>query len=107
MPADEPLASTIYQTGQLQEVLEFLKRTRTELRELRKVHVWQDKVRIFDVNGEFFEIQAIGYQDDDIAQLLQAIGTNFKPETINKPIDAPFKEFKTGRRHPWAEDRIL
>src|SRR4051794_23270405 len=35
--------------------LEFLKRTRWELRTLRKAHVWKDRLQVFDVNGDSFE----------------------------------------------------
>ncbi len=107
MSERHPVATYNYEAGQLEGVLEFLKLTRTELRELRKVHVWTDRVQIFDVNADYFEIQGLGYPDEDIAELLQAIGTSFKPEMIHNPIARPYKEFKTGRRHPWAEDRIL
>lgn len=103
----EAIAACDYRPGELDAVLEFLKQTRDQLRELRKVHVWIDRVQVFDVNGDFFEIRGLGYPDDDITPLLRAIGTNFKPESIHNPIQRPYKEFKTGRRHPWAEDRIL
>ena len=103
----EPIASFSYSLGGLDDVLEFLKRTRSELRELRRVRVWPDRVQIFDVNSDYFEIEGLGYPAEDIAPLLTAIGTTFKPEFIHNPINAPYKEFKTGRRHPWAEDRIL
>ena len=29
------------------------------------------------------------------------------PQSIHDPIDAPYKEFKTGRRYPWAADRVM
>jgi len=107
MSNKEPLASFSYSPGGLDAVLEFLKRTRSELRELRMVRVWPDRVQIYDVNSDYFEIAALGYPDEDITPLLTAIGTTFKPQFIHNPIDAPYKEFKTGRRHPWAEDRVM
>ena len=107
MPAELPLATFDYQPGELEAALEFLKRTRNELRELRKVRVWVDRIQLFDVNADFFEICGLGYPDEDVAALLTAVGTNFKPEYIHNPIDAPYKEFKTGRRYPWAEDRVM
>lgn len=106
MAPDQPVATWPYK-GDLDEVLEFLKRTRDELRTLRKVRVWPDRVQIFDVNGDYFEVTGIGYPDRDVSPLLKAIGTSFKPESIHNPIQRPFKEFTTGRRFPWAEDRIL
>jgi hypothetical protein len=106
MAADKPVATCQFQ-GNLDDVLEFLKRTRNELTTLRKVRVWPHCVQIFDVNGEYFEVTGIGYPDKDVSPLLTAIGTSFKPESIHNPIPRPFKEFMTGRCFPWAEDRIL
>ena len=103
----QPVATFEYERGQLEDVLEFLKRTRAELRELRKVRVWTDHVEVFDVNGDHFAIAGRGYPDEDIASLLQAIGTNFKPNQIHNPNARPYKEFQTGRRLPWAAARYL
>ncbi len=102
----EPLA--IHQHSEtLQDSLEFLKRTRWELRELRKVRVWKNQLQILDVNGDYFQINGVGYTDPDIVILLRALNTNFDPETIKLPIESEYKEFLTGRRHPWAHDRVL
>jgi hypothetical protein len=87
--------------------LEFLKRTRWELRSLRKVRVWKDRLQILDINGDVFELRGVGYPDADIAALLRAVNTAFDPQTIHDPTDLEFKEFATGRRHPWAEDRVM
>jgi hypothetical protein len=87
--------------------LEFLKRTRWELRELRLVRVWKDRLQVHDVNRDFFEIRGVGYPDADIVPLLRAVNTAFDPATIHDPTDAEYKEFKTGRRHTWAEDRVM
>src|SRR6516164_8125455 len=103
----EPLATHDYTAGELQAALEFLKRTRSELRSLRKVRIWKDHIHIIDVNKDYFEIRGIGYQDADIIPLLRNINTAFNPQTIHEPIDAEYKEFDTGRRHPWAEDRVM
>ena len=102
-----PLAVHEFVQGGLEAALEFLKRTRSELRSLRKVRVWKDKLHIIDVNKDYFEILGIGYPDPDIIALLKNINTAFNPETIHNPIDAEYKEFDTGRRHPWAEDRVM
>src|SRR5579871_2720990 len=102
-----PLATHDYVPGGLAAALEFLKRTRSELRQLRKVRVWTDKLHVIDVNKDFFEIRGIGYADADILLLLKCINTAYNPETIHHPTDNAFKEFDTGRRHPWAEDRVM
>jgi hypothetical protein len=102
-----PLATHEYATGGLAATLEFLKRTRSELRSLRKVRVWRDKLHVIDVNKDYFEIRNIGYGDADIVQILRNINTAFNPQTIHEPTETEYKEFDTGRRHPWAEDRVM
>ena len=94
-------------SGDLDLALEFLKRTRWELRALRKVRVYRDRLHIFDVNGDYFEVRGIGYPDPDIASLLRSVNTAFDPKTIHDPAAGEFKEFATGRRHAWAEDRVM
>ncbi|MCI0458709.1 MAG: hypothetical protein L0Z62_17260 [Gemmataceae bacterium] len=103
----EPIARHDYTQGGLEAALEFLKRTRSELRMLRKVRVWKDKFHIIDVNKDFFEIRGIGYAHPDIIPLLRNLNTAFNPQTIHEPTEAEYKEFDTGRRHPWAEDRVM
>lgn len=107
MPDSPPLATHQFAASGLHDALEFLKRTRSELRTLRRVRVWTDRLQVFDVNHDFFEVLGVGYPDPDIVALLKAVNTAFKPELIHQPIDGPYKEFKTGRRHPWAEDRVM
>ena len=102
-----PLATHDYNPGALDAALEFLKRTRAELRSLRKVHVWTDRLQIFDINGDYFEVRGIGYNDADMVALLRAVNTAFDPATIVQATTLEYKEFKTGRRHPWAEDRVM
>jgi hypothetical protein len=107
MSEREPLATHDHRPGEVAQALEFLKRTRNELRILRKVRVWPDRVQVFDVNGDYFEVRGVGYPDADVVEVLRAVHTAFKPEMIHTPIDAPFKEFKTGRRYCWAQDRVM
>lgn len=102
-----PRATHDYAPGGLQAALEFLKRTRSELRPLHKVRVWKDHVHIIDVNKDYFEIRGIGYLDPDIIPLLQNINTAFNPDTIHAPIEAEYKEFGAGKRYPWAYDRVM
>lgn len=102
-----PLASFLYQDGALPAALEFLKRTRWELRNLRKVHVGTAYLHIFDINGDYFAIDGIGYPHPEIIPLLRAINTAFDPQTIHNATDLEYKEFFTGRRHAWAEDRVM
>jgi len=103
----EPLASHDYAASGVEAALAFLKRTRNELRTLRKVRVWADKFHIIDVNKDYFEIRGVGYGDADIVPLLRNINTAFDPQTIHEPAAGEYKEFLTGRRHPWAEDRVM
>ena len=71
------------------------------------MRLWKDRLQVIDINKDSFEIRGIGYSDADVVPLLEMVNTNFKPETIHTPIDSPFKEFLTGRRYPWAHDRVL
>lgn len=107
MTMSEPLATHDYTPGGLPAVLEFLKRTRWELRDLRLVRVWTDRVQVFDVNKDYFEVRGVGYPDADVVPVLRAVNTAFDPATIHDPTDAEYKEFFTGRRHTWAEDRVM
>lgn len=86
---------------------EFVKRTRAELRALRKVRLWPDRLHIIDVNKDYFEITGLGYVDPNIVPILRMINTAFDPRTIHDPATTEYKEFDTGRRHCWAEDRVM
>ena len=102
-----PLATHDYTPGGLDAALEFVKRTRSELRALRKVRLWKDRVHIIDVNKDYFEVRGLGYPDADVVPLLKSINAAYDPQTIHEPTAAAYKEFDTGRRHPWAEDRVM
>jgi hypothetical protein len=102
-----PLATHDYAPGGLEAALAFVKRTRAELRTLRRVRVWKDRLHIIDINKDYFEVRGIGYADADIIPLLQNINTAYNPQTIHEPIDAEYKEYDTGRRYPWAHDRVM
>ena len=101
------LATHDFTPGSLDAALEFLKRTRWELRELRMVRVWKDRLQIIDVNKDYFELRGVGYPDADIVPLLRAVNTAFDPQTIHADTPLDYKELATGRRHTWAEDRVM
>ncbi len=102
-----PLATHDFTADNLPNALEFLKRARWELRELRMVRVWKDRYQVIDVNKDYFEVRGIGYPDADIVPLLRAVNAAFDPVTIHDQIPTEYKEFLTGRRHPWAHDRVM
>lgn len=102
-----PLATHDYTPGDFHAATEFLKRTRWELRELWMVRVYADRYQIIDVNKDHFEIRGIGYPDADIVPLLRGVNAAFDPATIHDATDADYKEFLTGRRFPWAHDRVM
>jgi hypothetical protein len=103
----QPLATHDFADGGLDAAVAFFRRTRDELRMLRMVRVSTEWVRLFDINGDYFELTGLGYPDADIVPVLKSFDTPFNPETIHAPIAAEFKEFKTGRRYPWAADRVM
>jgi len=102
-----PLATHDYAPGGLEAALEFLKRTRAEMRALHRVRVFKDRLQVFDVNKDIFEVRGIGYADADIVPLLRYVNTAFNPETIHSPVDVEYKEFGAGRRYTWAADRVM
>src|SRR5262249_1794346 len=87
--------------------LEFLKRTRNELRMLRWVRVWKDRFQVIDVNHDSFEVRGVGYRDADIVPLLQNLNTAFNPETIHNETDAEYKEFGAGKRARGPHARVM
>ncbi len=101
------LATHDFSDGGLGAALAFFHRTRSELRALQMVRVSTESVRLFDVNGDFFELRGLGYLDEDVIPILKSFDTPFKPESIHVPIDGDYKEFQTGRRYPWAADRLM
>lgn len=102
-----PIATHDFVPGQIDAAVEFMKRTRWELRDLRKVRIWKDKLQVFDINWDYFEVRGVGYGDADIVPLLKMINTAYNPQTLHEPIDADYKEFDTGRRYTWAHDRVM
>ena len=107
MSSGEPIAQFRNEGGKPDEVLEFLKRTRSELRMLRKVRVWRKHIHVVDINGNFFEVTDLGYPDANVIPVLDALNTAYRRDAIHQEIDAEFKEFKTGRRYAWAADRVM
>ena len=102
-----PLATHTFTPGGVADALGFLKRTHSELRMLRGVRIWKDRLQILDVNQDCFEVRGIGYRDAEIIPLLNYINTVFNPETIHNETDAEYKEFGAGKCHPWAHDRVM
>jgi hypothetical protein len=96
-----------YEPGHLDRVLDFLKQARYSFRSWRFVRVWTDQLQGFDVNGDSFLVHGLGYPQADVIPVLEAINAVYRPEEIHEPSDLPFKEFKTGRRYPWAADRVM
>ena len=103
----EPLASHDFTDGGLDAALAFFRRTRAELRMLRRVRISTDWVRLFDINGDYFELRGLGYLNPEIVPVLKSLNTPFDPDTIHDATDEPYKEFNTGRRYPWAADRVM
>jgi hypothetical protein len=102
-----PLAIHEYTPGGLEAALEFLKRTRWALRQLRWARAWKDRFEVVDVNKDTFEIRGLGYQDPDIIPVLRMVNAAFNPDTVHAPTTDAYKEFDTGRCHPWAVDRCM
>jgi hypothetical protein len=102
-----PVAVHAHRAGELDATLDFLKQMRYKLRELRLARVGENWVRAIDVNGDFVEITSLGYASTDIIPVLNALNAVFNKDSIHTPITRPYKEFKTGKRRCWAEDRVM
>jgi hypothetical protein len=102
-----PRATHDFQPGDVPVAIDFLKRTRNELRTIRKVRVYIDRVEVIDVNNDYFEIRGLGYPDADVLPILQNVNAAFNPETIHAPTADTYKEFGAGRRYTWAQDRVM
>lgn len=107
MGAGRMIASHRFEPGRLDEALEFLKRIRSELRMVRKARVFRDRVQVVDVNGDWFEVEGVGYPNAEAVAILSAVNAAFKRESIHNPIDDEYKEFNAGRRYAWAADRVM
>ncbi len=105
MPIERPTCQ--FAPDQLDEVLEFLKQMRGQFRTLRFVQVWPKRLEVYDVNQDSFAIIGLGYLQPEIVIVLDKLNAAFKRETIHEPTSLPYKEFKTGRRLAWAEDRVM
>jgi hypothetical protein len=101
------VASLRYEPGKLDDVLQFLKRTRSELRMIRKALVFRDRVHVVDINGDWFEVLGVGYPDADVVPVLRAVNTAFNIGTIHNETSDEYKEFGAGRRYTWAADRVM
>ncbi len=75
---------------------------------LHRVRVCKDRLQVFDVNKDIFEMRGIGYPDADIVPLLQYVNTAFNPEIDSRARSTrEYKEFGAGRRYTWAADRVM
>ena len=102
-----PRATHEHAAARLDESLEFLKRTRSELRPLSYVRVYADRLLVCDLNRDSFELRGVGYSDADIVPLLAALNIPFNPDTIHDPPPGDHKELRASRRYPWAQDRAM
>ena len=103
----EPMASHEFSTGTLEDALVFLKRIRSELSVPRKVHVWPDRLGVFDVNDDWFEVCGVGYESEEITELLDAVNAVYRKDSIGNPFAREYKEFPTGKRYAWGVDRVM
>ena len=107
MPEGKTLAAHDYGAGGIDAVLEFLKRTRSELRTVCKVRVWPSRVQVLDVNDDRFELRGLGYADTEVIRALDMVNAAYNRQTIHQPTEQEYKEFRTGRRYAWAADRVM
>lgn len=107
MNAPDAPPTFVYRPGVMDEVRTFLKQMRERLRTGRLVRVWEDRLEAYDVNGDSFVIEGLGYTMPEVVEVLDALNAAYKKAAIHEPTTRPYKEFKTGRRYPWAADRVM
>ena len=100
-----PLAT--HDFADLPGALAFAKRIWAELRLLRVVRAWPDRLHYVDVNGDVFELRGVGFPHPDVVPLLKVVNAAYDPQTVHEPTHLEFKEFPTGRAYPWAHDRAM
>ena len=105
--SNAPKAIHDFQPGGVPAALEFLKLARSELRMIRKVRTYADRLQVLDVNEDFFEIRGLGYSNPDILPVLRNLNTAYNPDTIHAPTTEEYKEFGAGKRYTWAQDRVM
>ena len=72
----------------------------------RRVYV-SHGTEVVVLDADSFEVKGIGYPDADIVPLLRSVNTAFDPNTIHNAPPGEYRELDTGRRHAWAEDRVM
>ena len=107
MNQQQPLASYDYAASIMQHPWNRRLNFSSVLRMLRFVRVWPDCFRLYDINGDCFEIRGLGFEHEDIVPVLDHVNTAYKRELIHAPTRREYKEFETGRRRPWAQDRVM
>lgn len=107
MASSEGRPSVDYTPGMIDEVHAFIRQMRYRFRTQRMVRVWTDRVEVFDVNADAYEIRGLGYSQEDVVPVLDALNAVYRKDSIHEPTDRPYKEFKTGRRYTWANDRAM
>jgi hypothetical protein len=102
-----PKGTWQFDAGDLDGAHRFLKRCWSELRALRRVRIWSDRVRVYDVNGDCFELTGVGYADPSAPWVLDQVNANYDRQSLSQPTGEPYKEYLTGRRYNWAQDRVM
>jgi hypothetical protein len=104
-PKDPPFVD--YRPGELDAVHDFIRQMRYRFPTQRMVRVWPDRIEVFDVNCDAYEIRGLGYSHADVVSVLDAVNAVYRKDVIHEPISLPYKEFKTGKRYTWANDRVM
>ena len=63
----------------------------------------QQAAEIYDITTQVLQIAS----DEEITTLLDAVNTAYKRDRIHMETTDEYKEFKTGRRYCWAQDRVM
>src|SRR4029453_6413506 len=71
------------------------------------VRVERGRTLIFDINRDAFVVEGLGYGDEYLIALLQALGAAFDPGELRKlgPDEARAREFALSRAWAWGAER--
>ena len=71
------------------------------------VRVERGRTLIFDINRDAFVVEGLGYGDENLIALLQALGAAFNPEELRRlgPDESTPRQFPLSRAWAWGAER--
>ena len=72
-----------------------------------RVRVERGRMAIIDINRDEFLVEGLGYGDENLVAVLQALGATFDPEELKRlgPDESTPREFALSRAWAWGAER--